>query len=84
MWDLELIQKKIIGQRMLAVTNRKRKVQNQMAYIEQLLAAMKLEHVLVDNELDSLQKLLDDMGNVQVWGGSIEYNNNRILLNPPI
>ena len=84
MWDLELIQKKIIGQRMLAVTNRKRKVQNQMAYIEQLLAAMKLEHVLVENESDSLQKLLDDMGNVQVWDHSIEYKNNSILLNPPI
>ena len=64
--SVEMIQKKIIGQRMLAVTNRKRKVQNQMAYIEQLLAAMKLEHVLVENESDSLQKLLDDMGNVQV------------------
>ena len=84
MWDLELIQKKIIGQRMLAVTNWKRKVQNQMAYIEQLLAAMKLEHVLVENESDSLQKLLDDMGNVQVWDHSIEYKNNSILLNPPI
>ena len=51
---VEMIQKKIIGQRMLAVTNQKRKVENRMAYIEQMLAAMKLEHVVEENELDSL------------------------------
>ena len=64
--SVEMIQKKIIGQRIVAVTNRKRKVENRMACIEQMLAAMKLKHVVVVNELDSLQKLLDDMGNVQV------------------